>query len=199
MGLVTEMRLPSAEAHERNVFSYTGKHRYAVTLFTHASRPVFENAERVREVLGVLGEKGRDHQFEITAYCFLPRKLIVIINGKEETSDFRSFIGALRLESAARVRDTIGGDLWSRRYQERVVRRGENIRMVVRDLFEMPVREGLAQSPAAYLFQGSFVGLTPQATSPRGSRPRRTTKPHRDFHGRHPRGGGKHGSRPAAR
>lgn len=124
MGLVTEMRLPSAAAHDRNVFSYAGKHRYAVTLFTHASRPVFENAELVRTVLDVLGDSGREQMFEITAYCFVPKKLMLIIGGREETSDFRAFIRTFRTGSAARVRELMKGVLWSRRYQERVVRRG---------------------------------------------------------------------------
>lgn len=199
MGLVTEMRLPSAAAHDRNVFSYAGKHRYAVTLFTHASRPVFENAELVRTVLDVLGDSGREQMFEITAYCFVPKKLMLIIGGREETSDFRAFIRTFRTGSAARVRELMKGVLWSRRYQERVVRRGENLRTVVRELFAVPVREGLAQSPVDYQYQGSFVGMTPGATSLRGTRPRRTGKSHGDSHGRHPKGGEKHGARKPGR
>ena len=191
MGLVTEMRLPSAGVHETHVFSYTGKHRYSVTLFTHGSKEVFRNAEPVRAVLEVLGECGRKEAFEITAYCFLPGRLVIIIGGKDEGSDFRSFIRGFRTESSSRVQAIVPGELWSRRYQERVVRRGENLRAVVRDLFLLPVRGGLAQAPTAYPYQGSFTGLTPAVTSPRGRRTHRREGRHPEKLRRGPRGGGR--------
>jgi len=191
MGLVTEMRLPSAGDHDRHVFSYAGKHRYSVTLFTHRSKEVFQSPDVVRTVHDVLGECGREEAFEITAYCFLPEKLIIIIGGKEEGSDFRSFIRKFRAGSTLRVQALQPGELWSRRFQERVVRRGENLRSVVRELFMVPVRGGLAETPATYRFQGSFAGFEPGATSPRGRRVHRRGVRHAGHPGRRQRGGGR--------
>jgi hypothetical protein len=196
MPLTTEMHLPSEQKREGHTFTYTGKFRYMITLPTHESRPIFTDNNNVLKVLDCLGGSSRAHHFEVIAYCFLPEKLVVVIGGKEETSDMRAFLAGFRASSVSMLEPLLRHPVWSKRYLERVVRRGEDLRAVVRELFRLPVKAGLADSPTAYPFQGSFTGLTPAVTLPPGSSHRQRAMARRP--GAAPRrpGGGKRGGPP---
>lgn len=195
MPLTTEMHLPSEQKHEGRAFTYTGKFRYMITLPTHDSKPIFTDTAPVLKALECLGASCRMHHFEVIAYCFLPEKLVVVIGGKEETSDMRGFLAAFRTSSVSALEPLIHHPVWSKRYLERIVRRKEDLRAVVRDLYLLPVKAGLAESPTTYSFQGSFAGLTPAAISlPATSRPR-TVTPRRSAPVPRRTGGGKPGGR----
>ena len=47
--------------------------------------------------------------------------------------------------------------VWSKRYIERVLRKGEESRDIAKQIFLTPVTEGLAKTPSDYPFLGSFV------------------------------------------
>ncbi len=175
MGLVTEMHLPSEGRGRGGGFSYRGDYRYQISLTTRGA--VFTTREPVLLVLDRLGEVSREHRFEVIAYCFLPDRLVLVVRGKEESSDMRAFLSAFRAASSEALAPNLSRPLWSRKFLERVVRKHENIRTVVRDIYRLPVLAGLASSPEAYSFQGSFTGMTPEATSPRATPRRRTAKP----------------------
>ncbi len=192
MGLTTEMRLPSAMKEEGHHFTYVGRYRYSITMPVRKGLRVFVTDEAVRMVHDKLLAAGRESGFEIIAYCFLPEKLSIVVGGKEETSDLRAFLKTLR--TATVTPDT---PLWSRHYLERVVRKGEDLRRVVREMYRLPVVAGLVRSPADYPYQGSLTGLTPDATSPRGAARRKREKTFRGA--QRQQGGGKRGARPRGR
>ena len=195
MALTTEMHLPSEQKHDGHTFTYTGKFRYMITLATYESKLLFTDEGHVRQVLDRLSTSSRTHHFEVLAYCFLPEKLVIVIGGKEETSDMRAFLADFRASSGEALASTLKHPVWGRRYLERVVRKREDLHMVIREIFRLPVKAGLADSPAKYLFQGSFTGLTPSVTLPRDNPRRQTVTPRRSGGGpRHP-GGGKPGAR----
>lgn len=198
MGLTTEMRLPSATPKEGHHFTYVGKFRYAITLPVHGAKPLFADGDVVRDVLGKLSDYSRTTHFEVIAYCFLPDRLSLVVGGKEDTSDLREFLRAFR---GACTLPRAGGApaiaLWSRRYLERVVRKSEDLRAVVREIYRLPVTAGLSKTPAEYPYQGSFTGLGPGVTSPRGTGPRKTGS--RFPAARRRQDGGKRGSRPGER
>jgi hypothetical protein len=193
MGLVTEMHLPSAGRVDGGGFTYRGDYRYQISLPTR--RAVFTTREPVLAVLDRLGEVSRDHHFEVIAYTFLPDRLVMVVRGKLETSDMRAFLSAFRAASSEALAPGLSRPLWSRKFLERVVRKHENIRTVVRDLYRLPVLAGLASSPESYSFQGSFTGMTPDVTSPRATPRRQTAKPQRSPRGPRRPGGGTRGGR----
>ncbi len=193
MGLVTEMHLPSAGREGGSGFTYRGDYRYQISLPTRGA--VFTSRETILIVLDRLGEVSREHHFEVIAYCFLPDRLVLVVRGKDETSDMRVFLSAFRAASAEALASVLQRPLWSRKFLERVVRKHENIRSVVRDLYRLPVIAGLASSPESYSFQGSFTGMTPETILPRATPRPRTTKPPRLLRALRRPGGGKRGGR----
>jgi hypothetical protein len=47
--------------------------------------------------------------------------------------------------------------LWKRTYRERVLRKTDELKKIIRDVAMGPVRAGLASNPLGYEFQGSFA------------------------------------------
>jgi len=189
MAMVTEMRLrASAEGGVR--FNYRGHHRYAITLPAGGPGVRLAEEKTVLAVLAALRETSRAHEFEVYAYCFLPDRLALIVRGKSDDADMKRFLSAFRPASAAAAAGYVTGPLWARKYQERVLRKTEITRRVAGELFQLPVKAGLAASPAAYPFQGSFV-LPPGEASRRSPAPPGSRRSPRPFSGRPPgaRGG----------
>jgi putative transposase len=138
-------------------FDYRGTHRYLITLPVSLSREVFTTRERVVRVLDVLREACWAHRFDVYAYCFLPDRLLLIVRGRAEESDMRLFLREFRERSSAALAAELDHSLWKRTYLERVLRKTEESRHIALDLFQLPVKAGLATDPESYPFQGSFV------------------------------------------
>ncbi len=157
MAIPTVIRLKSQDSPSGDRFNYTGKHRYVLTLPVAGGRPVFAGAAVTVPVLDILRDACWRHHFEVYAYSFLPTRLLLIVRGKEDVSQMKDFLRAFRQESNERLRDRVGGVLWSKKYLERVLRKTEPSIDAARALFKLPVQEGLAASAAEYPLQGSFV------------------------------------------
>lgn len=158
MAPVEIMRLPSAEhpvSSQR--FDYRGMHRYIITLPTYHEKPVFNTQERVFTVLGRLREDAVAHKFDVYAYCLLPAKLLLIIRGRDESSDMKGFLAAFRGATNAIVMEEAQHPAWSKKYIERVLRKGEESKELAKQIFGMPVKEGLVKVAAEYPYLGSFV------------------------------------------
>ena len=166
MGMVTEMRLPGSGGDPGTRFNYRGMHRYLITLLPHPSCGTIADRETVIPTLDVLRDSCRAHGFDVYAYCFLPERLVLLVRGKEEGADMKLFLGAFRTGSDAAHGKRTGKRLWSRKYQERVLRKTEVTRAVAEEIFALPVKAGLAPATETYAFQGSFVlAWVPPASS----------------------------------
>jgi len=172
------MQLHSAGETPHQRFDYRGRHRYIITLETHGGSTVFTQRERVLQVLAVLREQAFQHHFDVHAYSFLPARLLLLVQGKHDDSFMKGFLSAFRAASNGALQPLLGRPLWRRIYRERVLRKGEETQDAVREIWNTPVREGLARHPGAYEYQGSFV-KAPFASGPGGKRPvrRRTSSP----------------------
>ncbi len=189
MTIPDTMRLPSAERHEvSHRFDYKGQHRYIITLPTYHAKTLFTDHDRVFAVLGSLREEAATHKFDVYAYCALPDRLLLLIRGREETSDMKEFLAAFRGTTNAFVLQQVQHPVWSKKYIERVLRKGEESRDIAKQIFLAPVRERLVTVATAYPYLGSFVVpvekiLIPPRTPaphrpiPDGKRPFRTRRP----------------------
>jgi len=200
MGMVSEMRLPGSGGEPGIRFNYRGMHRYLITLLGHPSCTALAERETVLPVLDGLRETGRAHRFEIYAYCFLPDRLVMLIRGRDETSDMKLFLAAFRAGSEATYGLRTGKRLWSKKYRERVLRKTEVTRAIAEEIFMLPVKAGLAPSKDRYAFQGSFViaAVPPErVTRPSSHRGPRVSRAPRRPGGKASGGARKHGrSRP---
>jgi putative transposase len=153
-------------------------HRYLITLLAHPSCTSLGLKETVIPTLDVLRESCHAHFFEVYAYCFLPDRLVLLVRGKEETSDMKLFLASFRKDSESAHGLRGGKHLWSKRYQERVLRKTEVTRAIADEVFRLPVKAGLAGGTDRYPFQGSFVlaGVPPPRPG-RGMPPRSKGRP----------------------
>ncbi len=201
MATTDVMQLHSAGEEPKPRFDYRGRHRYLITLETFGTKPVFAGREEVRVVLGVLRELSLTHHFEVLVYSFLPSTLTLLVRGKEESAHMKTFLAAFRTAASQATASAVGLRLWKRTYRERVLRKTEELRKVIREVAMIPVRAGLAAHPLAYEFQGSFVdelsSLLPRPQRPPGGRPPRASgfKPS----SRPPRRDGRRNDRPKRR
>jgi putative transposase len=175
MAMVTEMHLPGGGGEPGTRFNYRGMHRYLITLLGHPSCGTMADRETVIPTLDILRESCRAHLFDVYAYCFLPDRLALLVRGKEESADMKLFLAAFRAGSGSAFLERTGKHLWSKKYQERVLRKTEVTRAIAEEIFGLPVKAGLASATDGYAFQGSFVlaGGPPPAVKrpPRGPRP----------------------------
>jgi hypothetical protein len=84
------------------------------------------------------------------------------------------FLAAFRTASGSAFKQRTGKRLWSKKYQERVLRKTEVTRAIAEEVFRLPVKAGLATATERYMFQGSFVlaGVPPPPAKRSPSRPR---------------------------
>ncbi len=157
MATTEVMRLHSAGEEPRPRFDYRGKHRYTITLEVSEDKQVFTTRERVLKALSMLREAAAEHRFEIQAYSFLPSRVLLLVQGKEETSYMKGFLSAFRSGAHAILVEELGHTLWKKTYRERVLRKGESTPSMARDIWRAAVDEKLAPTVEAYEYQGSFV------------------------------------------
>lgn len=153
--------LIDSEPPNRYRFDYIGMHRYYITMPVAGSKSVFSSREIVVATLNVLRDTAMASHFDVYAYCFLPDRLVLIVRGKHETSNMKAFVAEFRRQAALQLEPGLGHPLWRKKYLERVLRKTEDSRAVADALFQMPVKAGLAKTPSAYPYQGSFV-IIPQ-------------------------------------
>jgi len=157
MGIPTivQLKIPAQPSGER--FNYTGKHRYVLTLPVAGNRPVFAAPAATGPILDLLREACWAYHFDVYAYCFLPARLVLIVRGREDLSQLKDFLRSFRQRSNDRMNKELGRPLWSKKYLERVLRKTELSVDAARQVFTLPVTEGLVSSSADYPLQGSFV------------------------------------------
>jgi REP element-mobilizing transposase RayT len=149
--------LVDPEPPDRYRFDYKGRHRYIIHLPVHAGKQVFVRQERVVAVLNCLRDAALRHRFDVYAYCLLPDEMIIIVRGKDDTAEMKTFLAEFRRASSKELEAELGHPLWKKKYLERVLRKKEDTRQIADGIFQKPVKAGLAKHAAEYPFQGSFV------------------------------------------
>lgn len=136
-------------------FDYLGRYHYSLTFVAQNRRLVFTEAASVEQVLAQILRAGREKQFEITAYCFMPDHLHMLVKGLADASDCRAFVKAAKQYSGYYFAKAGEGRLWQRYGFERVARDEFERAMTIKYILENPLREGLASKPSDYPFLGS--------------------------------------------
>ena len=136
-------------------FDYLGPRRYFLTFCTDRRHRAFIDRERVDLVHAQILRTSMATAFEITAYCYMPDHLHLMVEGLEGRSDCRVFISRAKQYSGFYYQRLASRRLWQRYSYERVLRDEDLTAGVVRYILENPIRAGLVQSPEDYPFSGS--------------------------------------------
>jgi len=145
-------------------FDYAGPYGYTVTVVTRRRQPVFRNANIVEIAREALRRACHQHGFTPHAYCFMPDHVHLLVSGNAD-SRLPEFVHLFKQLSGYHAKQALGTPLWQISYDDRVVRREEDLTEISRYIWNNPVRAGLADEPADYLYSGP---QPPDAGRPEG-------------------------------
>ena len=138
-----------------HALSYTGKQAYFLTFCTHERRPLFTNPEAVSLVGMQFLRAAGERQFEMTAYCFMPDHVHMLVHGLDDSSDCKGFIKSAKQYSGFHFKRCHLQQLWQRYGFERVMRDEGEVAFTVGYIVANPVRAGLVEHPSNYPHLGS--------------------------------------------
>jgi len=137
-------------------FTYTGCHRYFITLRCYNQASYFASGNFTTEALEILKKTAEEKGFHVWAYCFMPNHLHLLVEGKTEDADMTKFAVVFKQKTAFQFRQRHGAKLWQPGYYERVMRKDEATLAVARYIIENPVRKGIVDDYAQYPYSGSL-------------------------------------------
>jgi len=138
-------------------FDYLGLHQYFLTFCTFNRQPHFVESAHVTLVRTQIERAAVDQGMAITAYCYMPDHVHLLVEGQSDNSDCREFISRAKQYSGFHYQATFGKRLWQRYGYERTLRGEEATVSVARYILENPVRAGLVERIDEYTFSGSSV------------------------------------------
>ena len=138
-------------------FDYIGPYAYFLTFCTDQGHEAFLEPERVEVVSTQILRAAADEQFALTAYCYMPDHLHLLVAGEQENSDCRGFIARSKQFSGFYYQKQFGRRLWQRYGYEHVLRTEEAALSVARYIVENPLRARLASDVRQYPFVGSSL------------------------------------------
>jgi putative transposase len=140
-----------------NGFDYLGCYRYFLTFCTIKRRPTFHDAAAVDLTLAQFRRTTRSWSFVILAYCFMPDHVHALIEGTTAAADLKRVAKRLKQGSGQAWKFRTGSKLWQEGYYDRVLRAGEDPKMIARYIIQNPVRAGSSAHPGEFPYLGSDV------------------------------------------
>lgn len=131
-------------------FPYVGFHRYFLTFCTHDRTRVFVRDSTTELVWSQFLRAARQEAFVITACCFMPDHVHLLVEGESDASDLKRFIARAKQFSGYYYARAHGASLWQRYGHEHVLRDDEKSRSVVAYILENPVRASLVRTVHEY-------------------------------------------------
>ena len=131
---------------------YRGLGRWFLTLSCAERRPEFVEAGVVADVTRHFLATGEATGCAILVYCFMPDHVHVVAEGCSDTADAARFVSAAKQRSGYEFSRRFGRRLWQESWYDRVLRRDDDLRDVVRYVIGNPIRAGLVEEPSQYQF-----------------------------------------------
>jgi putative transposase len=138
-------------------FDYLGQYRYAFTICTAGRRVVFTSLDVVEPLLSQFQQCSEREDVGIAAYCFMPDHLHLLVVGLAPASDVLQFVNRAKQKTGYWYARRCGQRLWQRYSWDRILRSEEDTMTAARYILANPVRAGLTERAADYLFSGSVM------------------------------------------
>jgi len=122
---------------------------------TFRRRTDFACAETVDLVRRELLRTAEEYDVEIIAYCFMPDHLHLLIAGRSERADLKTFAVVFRQKAGYHYRRTRGERLWQEGFFDRILRHADSTFDVVSYILANPIRAGLSADAVSYPYSGS--------------------------------------------
>ncbi len=146
---------PKRKSPRLEGFDYAEPRCYFVTTCTVRRRAVFAEARMNRAVLSQLRADTDDHEIALHAWCLMPDHLHLLVELPGGGFSLPAWVGGFKSRSTL-LAWAIGfqGQLWQRRFFDRILRREESIERVAEYIVHNPVRKGLVETWVEYPWSG---------------------------------------------
>jgi len=134
---------------------YVGKYHYSLMFCTNDRRPLFVDAKPVELVLAQFLRAANEQRYVLTAYCFMPDHVHLIVSGLSDDSDLKTFIGRAKQYSGFYFKREYEFALWQRYGFEHFIRDEMELAQTIGYVLANPVRAGLVSHPSEYPYLGS--------------------------------------------
>ena len=141
--------------HRLDANSYRGFRPYFLTIGTRARVQLFTDPAVVSLVVSQFLQAAATEGFALTAYCFMPDHVHLIVVGRLATSELARFVHLAKQRSGFLFKRAFGRPLWQESFYERVIRGSDDLAEYVAYTINNPVRAGLVSDPVDYPFWGS--------------------------------------------
>jgi putative transposase len=138
-------------------FAYTGFYRFFLSFCVDARHQVFTNVATVACVREQIMSAAHAQGFAILAYVFMPDHVHLLVEGKREDADMKSFAHLAKQKAGYSYSRSHHRRLWQSSYHDRVLRDEEDTWDVIRYIVMNPVRANLVTDFTQYPFLGSAV------------------------------------------
>jgi hypothetical protein len=136
---------------------YVGRHRYSLTLCTADAIRAFCHPPIVSRTLSQLRTHAAAQHFAVSAYCFLPARICLVIVGTKDDADLKKMIFQFRQAAALGYWQATGFILWQSGYFVQVLHDEQEALAMCRTVITAPIRAGLTRMVGQYPFAGSDV------------------------------------------
>ena len=136
-------------------FSYRGFHRYLVTVNASGRSNPFADPDVASELAAQISPHFALNDFEVVAYCVMPDHVHLLLEGTSAAADLCEAVRAWKQRTSYDCRRRTGTRLWQPGFHDRILREGDDTRLVVRYVLQNPVRAGLVQYARDYQWVGS--------------------------------------------
>jgi putative transposase len=140
-------RLPPTE--------YIGRRRYLLTFCCNYRQPYFADPENVDCARSRILSTASRENMAVTAYCFMPDYLHMVVTGLTDEADLLSFIKLVKQTTSFHFKRRRGTTLWQPGGHDSIIRRSDELTGAVSYVIDNPVRTRLVSDPSAYPFTGS--------------------------------------------
>jgi REP element-mobilizing transposase RayT len=107
--------------------------------------------------MAILRSTASSYGYSVLAFCLMPDHLHLLVQAKENCKPLTKFVGAFKSLTARHYRQGGNeGKLWQRGFYEHIVRRDEDIEVIINYILANPVRVGLVEEPEEYPWAGRW-------------------------------------------
>ncbi len=136
-------------------FDYRGCREYSVTCCTCERHPSFTEAAVVDRVRKELLQHASVHDFDVSAYCFMPDHVHLLLEANSEDAVLGRLMHGWKQRTGYAHSKETGRRLWQQGYYDHVLREDEDRRRLIAYMIANPVRAGIGADPLDYPFWGS--------------------------------------------
>ena len=150
--------------------AYLLGHAFSLTITTANRERLFHGNDAAERCLELLAASVVRNNASLFAYCLMPDHMHLLLTLPEGASVIQ-FVKHFKQTTSYHLQRLAGarGSVWQDSFYDHALRREEALKDVAEYIFNNPVRAGLVQNAADYLYSGSYTWATVLLSRPEGS------------------------------